>query len=114
MQGAWKYHSRADSQLTLITGKKFDPAPLEAAMVTSPHLDDVLIFGNNRPFPGALIFRSEASMSISDADLLYEITPVVDKLKNGAQDHSRIPPNMLVPMLHQDKGLEKSSKGTII
>ncbi len=23
---AWKYHSRADSQLTLITGKKFDPA----------------------------------------------------------------------------------------
>ena len=35
---AWRYHSRSDSQLTLITGKKFDPAPLEDAIKASSPL----------------------------------------------------------------------------
>lgn len=111
---AWLYHSRADSQLTLITGKKFDPAPLEDAISTSPLLDDVLIFGNNRPFPGALLLRSEQSSGISDQELLEAVKPIVEKLNKDTQDHARIPHNMLVPLPHQAQPLEKSSKGTII
>jgi thioester reductase-like protein len=111
---AWLYHSRADAQLTLITGKKFDPAPLEAAVATSPHLDDVLIFGNDRPFPGALLLRSEQSKSIPDSELLKEIKSVFEELNKGSQKHARIPLNMLIPLPYQQEGLEKSSKGTII
>ncbi|KAH7401932.1 hypothetical protein DE146DRAFT_692008 [Phaeosphaeria sp. MPI-PUGE-AT-0046c] len=114
IENAWLYHSRADSQLTLITGKKFDPAPLEAAIATSSHLDDVLIFGNGRPFPGALLLRSEESSQISDHELLNAIKPVVEKLNRDSQDHARIPMHMLVPIPHQAQPLEKSSKGTII
>jgi thioester reductase-like protein len=114
VETAWLYHSRADSQLTLITGKKFDPAPLEAAIATSPHLDDVLIFGNGRPFPGALLLRSERSIQISDQELLDAIKPVVEKLNEESQDHARIPFHMLVPLPHQTQPLEKSSKGTIV
>jgi len=114
VKNAWLYHSRADSQLALITGKKFDPAPLEAAIATSPHLDDVLIFGNGRPFPGALLLRSEQSARISDQELLEAIKPVVEKLNGESQDHARIPIHMLVPLPHQSRSLEKSSKGTII
>ncbi|KAI8936025.1 hypothetical protein NX059_007527 [Plenodomus lindquistii] len=113
-KNAWLYHSRADSQLTLITGKKFDPAPLEDALSTSPHLDDVLIFGNNRPFPGALLLRSAQSSDVSDEDLLGAIKPVVEKLNSESQDHARIPFHMLVPIAHQTAPLEKSSKGTLI
>jgi thioester reductase-like protein len=108
------YHSRADSQLTLITGKKFDPAPLEAAIATSLHLDDVLIFGNGQPYPGALLLRSEQSSVMSDQQLLEAIKPVVEKLNRESQDHARLPLHMLVPLPHQDHPLEKSSKGTII
>ncbi|KAH9860431.1 hypothetical protein J1614_011762 [Plenodomus biglobosus] len=111
---AWLYHSRADSQLTLITGKKFDPAPLEDAISTSPHLDDVIIFGNDRPFPGALLLRSAQSSDISNKDLLSAIRPVLEKLNSESQDHARIPFNMLVPLPRQTTPLEKSSKGTII
>ncbi|KAF1845630.1 uncharacterized protein K460DRAFT_111842 [Cucurbitaria berberidis CBS 394.84] len=114
IENAWLYHSRADSQLTLITGKKFDPAPLEDYIATSLHLDDVLIFGNNRPFPGALLLRSEQSSGVSDQELLLAIRPVIEKLNLENQDHARIPFNMLVPLPHQNQPLEKSSKGTII
>lgn len=111
---AWLYHSRADSQLTLITGKKFDPAPLEAAIAISPHLDDVVIFGNGRPYPGALLLRSAQSSHMSDQELLEAIRPAVEKLNSESQDHARVPDHMLVPLPQQNQPLEKSSKGTII
>ncbi|KAJ4370719.1 hypothetical protein N0V83_005240 [Neocucurbitaria cava] len=114
IKNAWLYHSRADSQLTLITGKKFDPAPLEDAIAISSHLDDVLIFGNNRPYPGALLLRSEQSNNVSDLELLNAIWPVVEKLNGESQDHARIRLEMLVPLVHQSQPLEKSSKGTMI
>ncbi|KAH6612690.1 male sterility protein-domain-containing protein [Boeremia exigua] len=110
---AWIYNSRADSQLTLITGKKFDPAPLEDAIATSPYLGDVLIFGTNRPYPGALLLRSEKGGTMTDPELLDVLKPVVEKLNRDSQDHARIPHDMLVPLPYQEP-LEKSSKGTLI
>ncbi|KAF2216693.1 hypothetical protein CERZMDRAFT_32350 [Cercospora zeae-maydis SCOH1-5] len=112
---AWRYDSRADSQLTLVTGKKFDPAPLEDALaVKSSSVQDVLIFGNGRPCPGALLFRSPAAANVSDEDLLRDFAPSVEEVNRESQGHARIPRSMLVPMPYADKPLEKSSKGTIL
>ena len=111
---AWKYHSRADSQLTLITGKKFDPAPLEAAIATSPLVKDVLIFGDGRQYPGALLFRSEISAELTDDDLLKRLWPTIEKLNVEGQGHTRISRAMLVAMPAEAPNLEKSSKGTIL
>ena len=74
----------------------------------------MLIFGNNRPFPGALLLRSEQGSAVSDHELLGAIKPVIEKLNRESQDHARIRFDMLVPLPHQSKPLEKSSKGTII
>jgi thioester reductase-like protein len=87
---------------------------LEDALATSPYLDDVLIFGNNRPFPGALLLRSKQSSSMSDQELLSAIRIQVEKMNSETQDHARIPFDMLIPLPHQDQPLEKSSKGTVI
>jgi thioester reductase-like protein len=113
---AWRYHSRADSQLTLITGKKFDPAPLEDAIraAASTILDDVLIFGTGKPYPGVLLFRSASASDMSDEELARQFFGLVDKMNQGSQHHARIPKNMLIPMPHLDRPLEKSSKGTIL
>ncbi|KAK5124063.1 hypothetical protein LTR85_002260 [Meristemomyces frigidus] len=111
---AWRYHSRADSQLTLITGKKFDPAPLEASIATSELLEDVLIFGNGRPYAGALLFRSPQAKSLSNEDVLEQIWPDVEQLNSRSQDHARIPKTMCIPMAVLEQPLEKSSKGTIL
>ena len=111
---AWRYHSRADSQLTLITGKKFDPAPLEAAIATSSYLDDALVFGNGQQYPGSLLFRSPSSSDLSDEVLLDKIWPEVEKLNMEGQGHTKISRSMLTVMAVDTAGLEKSSKGTIM
>lgn len=118
LQSAWKYHSRADSQLTLLTGKKFDPAPLEDAISASLStiVDGALIFGNGRPYPGVLLFRSSASRILTDEDFLNKCRPTIGKLNEESQNHARIKGDMLIPMPHYDgeQALEKSSKGTVL
>ncbi|MCJ1464215.1 hypothetical protein MMC07_002828 [Pseudocyphellaria aurata] len=111
---AWRYHSRADSQLTLITGKKFDPAPLEDAIASSPLVDDVLIFGNGKQYPGALLFRSMVSANVPSELLLRELWPLIEKLNNDGQTHTKLSRSMLVIMPSEAKSLEKSSKGTLL
>ena len=111
---AWKYHSRADSQLTLITGKKFDPAPLEAAIAISPLLADVLVFGNGQQYPGALLFRSLKSLDLPKGTLLDEVWPHIERLNSEGQAHTRLSRPMLVVMPAKAARLEKSSKGTIL
>jgi thioester reductase-like protein len=73
-----------------------------------------LIFGNNRPYPGALLLRSESARNLSDQELLDAVRPVVEKLNAESQDHARIAFDMLIPLPVQEQPLEKSSKGTII
>lgn len=111
---AWKYHSRADSQLTLITGKKFDPAPLEAAIATSSLLEDVLVFGNGQQYPGALLFRSSKTSDLPASILLDEVWPHIEGLNSEGQAHTRLSRSMLVVMPVTAPRLEKSSKGTIL
>ena len=111
---AWKYHSRADSQLTLITGKKFDHAPLEDAISTSPLLDDVLIFGNGQQIPGALLFRNANSCELTNDELLSALWPLIERLNAESQGHTRLSKSMLKVMPNDAPGLQKSSKGTIM
>ena len=111
---AWKYNSRADSQLTLITGKKFDPAPLESAIATSEFLNDILIFGNSQQYPGALLFRSKMASNLTSLELIEKVWPIIDKLNEESQGHTRLSKSMLIAMPVGAPDLEKSSKGTIL
>ncbi|KAL8805671.1 MAG: hypothetical protein Q9182_001815 [Xanthomendoza sp. 2 TL-2023] len=111
---AWRYHSRADSQLTLITGKKFDPAPLEAAIASGEFLSDVLIFGNGMQSAGALLFRSDKGQTLDASQVLDETWPAIDQLNKEGQAHTRLSRSMLIVMDSRAPGLEKSSKGTIL
>ena len=100
--------------MTLITGKKFDPAPLESSIASSALLEDALVFGNGRMFPGVLLFRRETAKSLSNEQLVAELAPEIAKLNEKSQSHARIPRNMLVPIEFGNNRLQKSSKGTIL
>ncbi|KAL8779128.1 MAG: hypothetical protein Q9213_007089 [Squamulea squamosa] len=114
IKNAWKYHSRADSQLTLITGKKFDPAPPEAAIASHELLSDALIFGNGMQSAGALLFRSEKSLTMDKDRLLDDVWPAINDLNKEGQAHTRLSRSMLIVMNAEAPGLEKSSKGSVL
>ncbi|KAF4450812.1 hypothetical protein F53441_6144 [Fusarium austroafricanum] len=112
---AWRYHSRADAQITLANGKKFDPSPIEGSILASSKLlQDVLIFGSGRDYPGALLFPS--SQETSAEGVIDSVWPHIDKMNSDSQTHTRINKTMLVviPVKEGQKALEKSSKGTIL
>ncbi|KAK7976958.1 hypothetical protein PG988_004448 [Apiospora saccharicola] len=120
--GAWRYHSRSDAQITLANGKKFDPSPLEGAILaaaSAQHLRDVLIFGGGRDYPGALLFpKSGDSRATSEPEVIEAVWPSMEKLNRDSPGHARLTKSMLVVVLSGTDGVErslpKSSKGTIM
>ncbi|KAI1105470.1 hypothetical protein F4804DRAFT_304028 [Jackrogersella minutella] len=111
---AWRYHSRADAQITLANGKKFDPSPLEESIKAStPLVRDVLVFGTGKNYAGALLFK--ASPASSNGDVIDGVWLHVQKLNKETQSHSRLTRSMLIAI--DPKGedpLIRSSKGTIL
>ncbi|KAI0175855.1 hypothetical protein GGR52DRAFT_589636 [Hypoxylon sp. FL1284] len=111
---AWRYHSRADAQITLANGKKFDPSPLEESIKASNRLvRDVLVFGAGRDYPGALLFKT--SNDILDHEFIDSIWPYITQLNTNSSSHTRLSKSMLVALDSKDEEpLAKSSKGTIL
>ncbi|KAL2672665.1 hypothetical protein Neosp_013379 [[Neocosmospora] mangrovei] len=112
---AWRYHSRADAQITLANGKKFDPSPIEGGILASTNLlQDVLIFGSGRDYAGALLFP--VSGKVPQKKIIDSVWPQIEQMNNASQSHARITKPMLlvVPVRDGEQPLEKSSKGTIL
>ncbi|PHH79488.1 hypothetical protein CDD80_4715 [Ophiocordyceps camponoti-rufipedis] len=108
--GLWRYHSRADGQMTLLNGKKFDPAPMESDILASTHLlRDVFIFGTGRDYPGLLLFP------VTDEEAIIEkLWPEIEKVNATTASHARITKPMLIVIPNQESPLPKSSKGSIL
>ncbi|PVH75981.1 acetyl-CoA synthetase-like protein [Cadophora sp. DSE1049] len=112
IKNAWKYNSRSDSQITLLTGKKFDPAPIEDDVKSrSAIIEDVLIFGNGKQVPGAIVFLSRDH--VTDA-LREEIWKTLKNVNSTQQPHTRISQNMFETIYRPYTPLERSSKGTLL
>ncbi|KAH7359181.1 hypothetical protein B0T11DRAFT_113000 [Plectosphaerella cucumerina] len=111
--GAWRHHSRADGLIALANGKKFDPAPLEGAIVAAAGvLRDVLVFGAGRDYPGILLFPRSKDQT---DNVVEEVWPHIDAINRESQSHARISKAMMVVVPWEGEApLEKSSKGTIL
>lgn len=114
---AWRYHGRADAQIVLANGKKFDPAPMELDIMGAASrrgLRDVLIFGTGMSQAGALLFPSRNTCI---EDLTGHVWNIIEDMNRRSQSHARIARSMLivVPADEADEPpLPKSSKGTIM
>lgn len=118
---AWRYHSRADAQITMLNGKKFDPAPVEAELLSSAVgkriLEDAMIFGAGREAPGMLLVPRWNIDFINDHQLIDDLWPTIHKMNSEAQSHARISKGLLLVIRSKEEDrslLPKSSKGTIL
>ena len=116
---AWRYHSRADAQIALTSGKKFDPSPMEAQLLAeceaSPVLD-VLIFGDGEARPGALFFVHERQ-KLAPLLVRDQIWLKVNDVNQQSPSYTRLSKDMIkVVIVNEDEPhpVEKSTKGTIL
>lgn len=122
---AWRYHSRADSLITLVNGKKFDPAPLEGEILASEIgkrlLADAMLIGAGREAAGLLVIPKWDN-TISDINsteqIRDELWPTIERMNKATQNHARIGHGQIV-VVRKGAGkatpaLPKSSKGTIL
>lgn len=118
---AWRYHSRADAQITLLNGKKFDPAPVEGELLASEAgkrvLIDVMIFGTGREVPGVLLFPKSGQSFATGDQIVEELWSTVEHMNQGTQSHARLARDSMI-VVKREGGetpqLPKSSKGTIL
>ncbi|TGO22114.1 hypothetical protein BPAE_0182g00220 [Botrytis paeoniae] len=112
IKNAWKHVGRGDAQITLSTGKKFDPIYTEEALKRFPDIKDAFVFGNGQMYPGAIIIKSQnATSNFSDDEFRDMIWPYVEDVNKIVPPHAKIYKDMLVLKPHTDS-LEKTAKGT--
>lgn len=87
---------------------------MEAVITSLAGVQDAMIFGNGKPYPGCLVFRSPASSILSDSAFLATLSPTVDEINKDAENHAKLSLRMIVPMAASPSPLEKSSKGTLL
>ncbi|ESZ95917.1 hypothetical protein SBOR_3730 [Sclerotinia borealis F-4128] len=111
IKNAWKIVSRRDAQITLLTGKKFDPIFIEEAIKRFPLVKDAFIFGNRQVYPGIIIFKSETAAFTDDESFRDMIWPYVEDLNNKIPSHAKLFKDMLV-IKTDTHLLAKTEKGT--
>ncbi|KAI1155072.1 acetyl-CoA synthetase-like protein [Nemania diffusa] len=113
IEHAWKYVARHDDRITLISGEKILPLGMEGAVRESALVRDALMVGNDRLMPGLLIFRSTASVALSDDELIDEIWPLIETANTVMDEYARITRDMIV-LLGADVEYPATDKNNII
>ncbi|KAL7628838.1 hypothetical protein AAE478_000353 [Parahypoxylon ruwenzoriense] len=110
---AWKYIGRLDDRVTLVNGEKVLPIPFEHRLRQHKLVEEALIFGVGKAFPGLLIFPSEKAQDMSREDLLDSLQPSITAGNEAAEKFGQISRDM-VEILPCGTPYPRTDKGTII
>lgn len=92
----WKFVGRKDDRISLITGEKVLPLPIEGRIKSHPYVREAVIFGIDREVPGVLLFRAlGAAARLTDEAFLDEVWPVIERANCEAEGFSRITREMV-------------------
>lgn len=117
----WRYDSRADDTIVLVSGKKASAPVAEQKLKASPLVSEAIVFGANRAILGALVFVSPESVpegtSFDDAvkvKLLKQLQPVLKEINAASPPHAQLASEMvhlLAPAEAAD--IPRASKGSL-
>lgn len=109
----WKYIGRLDDRITLVNGEKVLPIPFEHRLRQDELVEEALIFGVGKAFPGLLVFPSEKARAMSREDLLGVLQPAISAGNQSIERFGRISTDM-VEVLPHGTPYPRTDKGTII
>ncbi|KAI1394167.1 L-aminoadipate-semialdehyde dehydrogenase [Hypoxylon trugodes] len=110
---AWKYVSRLDDRVTLVNGEKVLPIPFEHRLRQHELVEEALIFGVGKAFPGLLVIPSSKARDMSKDDLLHVLQPIIAAGNEAAEKFGQISIDM-VEVLPCGTPYPRTDKGTII
>lgn len=110
---AWKFTGRLDDRLTLINGEKVLPVPMENRIRQDELVQECLVFGIGRSFPGLLVVSSASVAGLPKEELLDRLMPSIDAANNSAEKFSQISREM-IEVLPFDTEYPRTDKGTMI
>ncbi|KAL8377138.1 hypothetical protein RB595_008015 [Gaeumannomyces hyphopodioides] len=114
LEDAWKHVGRLDDRLTLVNGEKVLPVPMENRIRLDERVQECVVFGAGRAFPGLIVVRSEnVPREWTDEQYLDAIWPTIRSANEGAEKFSQIDRDM-VQVLDVDAEYPRTDKGTII
>ncbi|KAJ9479135.1 NRPS-like enzyme [Pseudozyma hubeiensis] len=122
-QGAntWRYDSRSDDTIVLVSGKKATAPVAEQKLKASPLVTEAIAFGANRAILGALVFISaEAAPQDSAFDetlkisLLKQLQPVLCEINAASPPHAQLASEMICLLPPSEAAnIPRASKGTL-
>ncbi|KLU85459.1 hypothetical protein MAPG_04483 [Magnaporthiopsis poae ATCC 64411] len=114
IEDAWKHVGRLDDRLTLVNGEKVLPVPMENRIRLDERVQECLVFGAGRAFPGLIVVRSEnVPREWTHEQYLDAIWPTIQSANEGAEKFSQIDRDM-VQVLGVGADYPRTDKGTII
>lgn len=121
LPNAWKYHSRSDDTIVLVSGKKATTSLAEQKLKSSGLVSEAIVFGANKAILGALVFVSPQAvhewLGFHDevkVKLLKQLQPVLAEVNAASPPHAQL----AIEMVHllppsQAASIPRASKGTL-
>ncbi|KXN81584.1 L-aminoadipate-semialdehyde dehydrogenase large subunit [Leucoagaricus sp. SymC.cos] len=109
---------RLDDVIIHSSGEKTVPGPIEDIILTSPFVQDAIVFGHGHDYPGVLIEpEPEYAIDVRDPtaleDLRDKIWPQIGEANKVVPNYSRLFKEMML-ITAPDKPLPRAAKGTVI
>ena len=110
----WRYEGRADNLIVFSNGEKFNPGGMEEILQSHPDVTNVLVVGQARFQPAALIqLKGEPSLSEGEKkEKLESFKPYIEKANGAAPGFAKLIPE-LVTFTRSGKPMSLTDKGTV-
>lgn len=110
---AWKYLGRLDDRVTLFNGEKVLPIPYEHRIRQNKLVQECLVFGVDRAFPGLLIIPGSHAGDKTPPELLDLLWPTIEEANQKAEQFGRVSREM-VKIMPAGTEYPRTDKGTVI
>ena len=114
----WLFEGRSDDVIVFSNGEKFNPSAMEATLSTHPDVKHVIVVGQARFEPAALIEARVSPSEEATKDLLDSLTPYLIKVNETAPAYAKLQRDHIIftkpdkPMALADKGSVKRAPTT--
>lgn len=120
LPNTWRYDSRSDDTLVLVSGKKATAPVGETRLKAVPFVSEAIVFGANRAILGALVFvtpQAAGDRAFDDAAqiaLLRQLQPVLAQINAASPPHAQLAIEMvrLLPP-SEAASIPRASKGSL-